>query len=679
MEGLEKMPLDELCVNTIRTLAMDAVQKANSGHPGTPMALAPLAYVLWTRFLRYNPKNPKWFNRDRFVLSNGHASMLLYAILYLTGYDITLEDIKNFRKWGSKTPGHPEYGRTPGVETTTGPLGQGIMNTVGMAMAEAHLASVYNRHDHKIVDHLTYAFCSDGDLMEGASHEAAALAAHLGLSKLIWIYDDNRISIEGKTDITHSVKVSKRFESYNWQVQDIGEKGNDLASLIEAISTAEAEKEKPSLIIVRTHIAYGSPNMQDTPEAHGSPLGEDEIKRTKRFYGWPEDEKFLVPERALDHMRQAIERGKKLEEQWIERYNAYKKTYPKLAEEFGSALRGDLQDGWDDEIPSFDPSDGPLATRKASGESINSIAKKMPWFMGGSADLAPSTKTLIGDSDYFLKGNYENRNIAWGVREHAMCASTSGMLLHGGIRPFASTFFIFTDYARPAIRLAAMMELPVIYVLTHDSIGLGEDGPTHQPIEHLSSLRAIPNACIIRPADANEVSYAWRAAITRRKGPTLLVLTRQKLPIFDRKKFSGAEGVLKGAYVLSREKGNIPELILIATGSEVQLVLEAQQRLISQDIDARVVSMPSWELFKEQRQNYRDDILPPTIKARLAVEAASPLGWREWVGEDGDIIGIAKFGSSAPYKDNFKHCGFTVENVISRAKTLLRKRVRNPI
>ncbi len=673
MKVLKNLPIEDLSVNTIRTLSMDAVQKANSGHPGTPMALAPLTYVLWTRFLRYNPKDPKWLNRDRFVLSCGHASMLLYSMLYLTGYDCSLEEIKAFRQWGSKTPGHPEYGLTPGVETTTGPLGQGFMNAVGMAIAEAHLAAVFNREGLPIVDHHTYVICSDGDFMEGASHEAASVAGHLGLGKLIVVYDDNHISIEGPTEIAYSDDVAKRFEGYHWHVQDIGEKANDLEVLTEAMSDAKKETDRPSLIIVRSHIAFGAPNMQDTPEAHGSPLGDEEVELTKKFYGWPEKEKFLVPDQVRKHMGQAVDRGQKWEAEWQGMFSAYKNSHPDLAEKFEAAVSGDLPEGWDKNIPHFEPSDGSIATRSASSKIINGIAKGVPWLMGGSGDLAPSTRTLIDSSDYFAKGHYENRNIAWGVREHGMCGASSGMALHGGIRPFASTFFIFTDYARPSIRLASLMELPVIYLMTHDSIGLGEDGPTHQPVEHLASLRAMPHMCIIRPGDANETAYAWRAAMMRSDGPTMLVLTRQNLPILDRGIVASAEGVLRGAYVLSKEKGDVPKVVLIASGSEVQLIVGAQTKLAEEGIDARVVSMPSWELFRNQPKSYRDEVLPPKVKTRLAVEAGAPLGWSEWVGEAGDVIGITKYGASAPYKESFKQYGFTIENVVSRAKKLLEK------
>ncbi|MFH2012758.1 MAG: transketolase [Pseudomonadota bacterium] len=669
----EKNTLDQLCINTIRTLAMDAIQKANSGHPGTPMALAPIAYILWTKFLNYNPRNPRWFDRDRFVLSCGHASMLQYAMLYLTGYDLSLDEIKNFRQLGSKTPGHPEYDVTPGVETTTGPLGQGLMNAVGMAMAEANLAAVFNREGHEIVDHYTYVFCSDGDIMEGASHEAASLAGHLGLGKLIWIYDDNHICIEGDTELTYSDDVAKRFDAYHWHVQNLGDKANDLVTLEMALSKAKEEKERPSLIMVRSHIAYGSPNRQDTKEAHGEPLGEEEIRLTKRFYGWPENEKFVVPEKVLAHMRQSLERGKKFEDKWDEKYEKYKKAFPDIAKKFEEALSGEMPSGWDNVIPHFKPDDGPIATRAASGKVLKAFADKIPWLMGGSADLAPSTKTLIDDSQYFAKRQYTLRNIAWGIREHNMCAACSGMALHGGVRPYAATFFIFTDYARPSIRLAAMMGLPVIYVMTHDSIAVGEDGPTHQPVEQLASLRAMPGIFIIRPADANEVAYAWRVAMLRRHGPTMLVLSRQSLPIFDRQKMTGAEELYKGAYVLSREKGTIPDIILIATGSEVQLIIDTQERLASDKIDARVVSMPSWELFLEQPQSYRDEVLPPKVKTRLAVEAGSPQGWHRWVGDNGDIVGITRFGASAPYKENLKNYGFSIENIVDRAKKLIGK------
>jgi transketolase len=650
---------------------MDAVQKADSGHPGTPMALAPVMYVLWTRFLRYNPKNPKWINRDRFVLSNGHASMLQYAVLYLTGFDVSLDDIKNFRQWGSKTPGHPENLVTPGVETTTGPLGQGVMNAVGMAMAEAHLAQRFNQPDMALVDHRTYAFCSDGDMMEGSSHEAASIAGHFKLGKLTFVYDDNHISIEGKTELTFSDDVARRFEGYHWHVQNLGEKANDLYAIDRAFRQAHEITDHPSLIILRSHIGYGAPNKQDTKEAHGSPLGEEEVKLAKKFYGWDEDKTFYVPEEALTHMRKAIDKGRQLENEWNRLHDQYQDRYPQLNQSLSDALNNRIPPDWDRNLPEFSVDDGPMATRNAGAKVLNSIAARIPWLMGGSGDLAPSTKTLIDDSDYFEAGQYANRNIAWGIREMGMCACTSGMALHGGIRPYAATFFIFTDYARPAIRLACLMKLPVIYVMTHDSIGLGEDGPTHQPVEHLASLRAMPNMCVIRPADANETAWAWKAAILRSEGPTMLVLTRQKLPVFDRSRLAPAEGTMRGAYVLSKEEKDVPDVILMASGSEVQLILAAQEKLKEKNIAARVVSMPSWKLFEQQSQDYRNEVLPKQVTKRLAVEAGATLGWCKWTGDPDAVIGITRFGASAPAADNFKHYGFTVEDVVSRVQDTL--------
>jgi transketolase len=671
MDNMSSMSIEDLTIATIRTLAIDAVQKANSGHPGAPMGLAPLAYLMWRRILRFNPRNPAWFDRDRFILSCGHASMLLYAMLYLTGYDLSLEDIQQFRQWGSKTPGHPEHGLTPGVETTTGPLGQGLMTSVGMAMAEAHLAAIYNRDGHRIVDHFTYAFCGDGDLMEGASHEAASLAGHLGLGKLIWLYDNNYVSLEGPTRLAYSDDVARRFQGYRWHVQDVGDRANDLTALEDAIAQARAEQDRPSIIIVQSHIGFGAPHKQDTCEAHGSPLGVEEVRLAKKFYGWPEDASFLIPERALNHMREAVDRGRKWEEEWNEKFDAYRKAFPDLARRFEEALRADLPGGWDKDLPIFKPSDGPMATRIASNKILNAFSHQVPWLIGGSGDLAPSTKTLMKGTGYFAKDNLLNRNIAWGVREHTMCAASSGIVVHGGLRAYAASFFVFTDYARPAIRLAAMMELPVIYVMTHDSIAVGEDGPTHQPVEQLASLRAMPHLYVIRPGDANETAFAWRIALGRKKGPTVLVLSRQDLPIADRSRLAGAEGVLRGAYVLAREQGVKPRAVLIASGSEVSLVLAAWARLSEEGIDARVVSMPSWELFREQPQSYRDEVLPPHIKARLAVEAGVPFGWSEWVGAEGDVIGMTDFGASAPYQISFQHFGFTIENVVARTKKLL--------
>jgi transketolase len=664
--------IDWLCINTIRTLAMDAVQQANSGHPGTPMALAPAAYVLWTRFLRCNPANPQWFDRDRFVLSAGHASMLLYALLHLTGYDLPLDELRRFRQWGSKTPGHSEHG-VPGVEATAGPLGQGLMNAVGMAMAEAHLAARYNREGHGIVDHHTYVFCSDGDMMEGASHEAASLAGHLGLGKLIVLYDDNHITIEGDTRLAFTDDIARRFEGYHWHVQNLGEAANDLAALERGFANAIRETSQPSLIILRSHIAYGAPHAHDTAKAHGAPLGEEEVRATKDFYGWPRDAKFLVPEAALAHMREVRRKGAEREGAWRQELAAWGAAFPDLAAQFDAALRGVAPDGWDTGIPVFAVEDGPMATRSASGKVLNRIAARMPWLMGGSADLAPSTDTLLADAGDFEKGSYQQRNIHWGIREHVMCAASSGMALHGGIRPYAATFLIFTDYARPAIRLAALTGLPVIYVMTHDSVGLGEDGPTHQPVEHLASLRAMPNLRVIRPADANEVSYAWRAAINHLAGPTLLALSRQALPVFDRARLGGADGLLRGAYVLAKERGGRPDIILIASGSEVQLIVDAQKRLAGEGIDARVVSMPCFELFRAQEPAYRDAVLPPAVEARLAVEAGATFGWCEWVPR-GAVIGLDRYGASAPGPDNFRHFGFTVDHVAEVARRILGRR-----
>ncbi|NSL90782.1 transketolase [Chitinophaga sp. Mgbs1] len=667
---MKTMSIAEKSINTIRCLSMDAVQQANSGHPGTPMALAPAAYVLWMEHLQFNPQHPEWFNRDRFVLSNGHASMLQYAVLHLTGYNITLDDLKHFRQWGSNTPGHPEYRHTPGIETTTGPLGQGIMTAVGMALAEAHLAGIFNQEE-ALIHHYTYAFCSDGDIMEGASHEAASVAGHQRLGRLICLYDNNHITIEGNTSLTYSDDVVKRFEAYNWHVQDLGDKGNDLQAISAAFAAAKAVTDKPSLIVLRTHIGYGSPHKQDKPEAHGSPLGEEEIRLTKEFYGWPPDEKFLVPEDVKAHMQTCITRGAAQEATWNTRLKEYSLAYPDLYASLQQYLAQQLPADWDQKVPVYQPVDGPKATREITGAFIGAVADKLPWLVGGSGDLEPSTLTLIKSSPYLQKENYSGRNLAWGIREHVMCAATSGLQLHGGLRAYASTFFIFTDYARPAIRLACIMQLPVIYVMTHDSIGLGEDGTTHQPVEHLASLRAMPHLSLIRPADANETTYAWRAAIQHTGGPTMLVLTRQKLPVIDRSKTAPADNLLKGAYVLSKEQGAAPAVILMATGSEVSLILEAQQQLLQEGIDARVVSMPSWDLFAAQRPEYRESVLPAAVTARVAVEAASPLGWERWTGDRGIMIGMEGFGASAPAKELFKHFGFTVENIVARTKALL--------
>jgi len=664
------MTIEEKCINTIRCLAIDAIEKADSGHPGAPMALAPAAFALWMKHLRYNPQNPNWFNRDRFILSNGHASMLQYAVLHLTGYDISMDDIKNFRQAGSITAGHPEHGLTPGVETTTGPLGQGFMTAVGMAIAEAHLGACFNKEGNKIVDHYTYVFCSDGDLMEGASHEAASIAGHLGLGKLIYLYDNNHITIEGDTDLAYSDDVAKRFESYHWHVQDLGDVANDIDKISAAFDQAKAVTDKPSMILLRTHIGYGSPNKHDTAGVHGSPLGDEEVKLTKQFLGWP-DETFYVPDDVKAYMGAAVDKGKQQEEEWNNSLNEYKSKYADLAKQFDQNLKQELPPDWDKSLPVYKATDGPKATRSVSLDIINALAPKMPWIISGSADLSDSTQTLMKSSGYFEKGKYENRNMAWGIREHGMCAASTGMMVHGGVRPFASTYFCFTDYAKPAIRIAAIMKMPVVYVMTHDSIGLGEDGTTHQPIEQLITFRAMPGIVVIRPADANEAVFAWQVAIKRTQGPTMLVMSRQKLPIFDRGVVKGAEGALKGAYVLSPEKGTQPAGILIATGSEVQLILEAQKQLATENIDVRVVSMPSWELFRDQTDDYRNEVLPPAVKKRLAVEAAAPEGWHEWVGSEGEIIGMTVFGESGPYKDLFKHFGFTVGNIVDKVKKMI--------
>jgi transketolase len=661
--------LDQLCINTVRTLAMDAVQRADSGHPGTAMALAPLAYVLWQRHLHYNPANPHWFGRDRFVLSAGHACMLLYAVLYLTGYDLSLDDIKQFRQWGSRTPGHSEHGLTPGVEATTGPLGQGVGNAVGMALAEAHLAQLFNRPGHAIGEHYTYFLASDGDLMEGVSHEACSLAGHLKLGRLIGIYDDNHITIDGKTDLTFSEDVAKRFESYGWHLERVAD-GNDLGALDAALAAARRTTDRPSLVIVRTHIAYGSPHKQDTPEAHGTPLGEDEVKLTKQRLGWPSLDPFYVPSEALDHWRRARERGARLEAEWREAYEAYRRAFPELAAELERRLAGRLPEGWDADLPAFTAKDA-QATRAASRKALNAIAPKLPELIGGSADLAGSTNLVIKNGGDVAAGSWAARNVHFGIREHGMGAILNGLALHGGIRPVGSTFLIFSDYMRPPIRLAALGGLPTIYVFSHDSIGLGEDGPTHQPIEQLAGLRAVPNIVVIRPADAAETVEAWRAAILRRDGPVALVLTRQKVAALDRTKYAPANGLRLGGYVLADAPGGKPSLLLIATGSEVELAVGAYERLVAEGVAARVVSMPSMELFARQPPEYRNAVLPPAVTARLAVEAAAPQSWYRWVGERGAVIGIERFGASAPYQRIYQEFGLTVENVVRRAKSLL--------
>ena len=661
--------LDQLCINTIRCLVMDAVQKANSGHPGMPMGAAPMAYVLWTRFLKYHPRKPDWPNRDRFILSAGHGSMLLYSLLHLTGYDMSLDDLKQFRQWESKTPGHPENLLAAGIETTTGPLGQGFSTGVGMAIAQKHLAALFNRPGHKIVDYKIYGIVSDGDLMEGVSSEAASLAGHLGLDNIIYLHDDNHISIEGSTDLAFTEDVGKRFEAYGWFVQRITD-GNDLEAIDRAVRAAQGEKGRPSIILVRTHIAYGSPNKQDTAEAHGSPLGEEEVKLTKQRLGWPVEPTFYIPDEALVQYRKAIDRGEQAESEWQKRLAVYRKTFPDLAADWDRFVRRELPEGWAAKLPTFKPTDGSMATRKASGAVLNAIAPGLPTLIGGSADLAPSTNTLIKGAGDFAKGNYGARNLHFGVREHAMGAILNGMALSGLI-PYGATFLIFSDYARPTIRLAALMGAHSIFVFTHDSVFLGEDGPTHQPIEHLPALRAIPNLMVIRPGDANETAVAWRVAIERQGGPVAMALTRQGLPIIDRTKYASAEGLARGAYVLADAAGKEPGILLIASGSELSVALEAYEKLAAEGIAARVVSMPSWDLFEKQPQAYRDEVLPPQVTARLAIEAAAPLGWERYVGTKGAVIGMTRFGASAPYKILAEKFGFTSANAVQRAKALL--------
>jgi len=658
-----------LSINTIRTLAMDAVQKANSGHPGMPMGCAPIAYVLWTKLMNYDPKHPEWTNRDRFVLSAGHGSILLYSMLHLTGYDISLDDLKNFRQWGSVTAGHPEYWDVPGIETTTGPLGQGFTNGVGMAIAAKHLGAVFNREKYPLFDHNIYAICSDGDLMEGIASEAASLAGHLGLDNLIYFYDNNHISIEGETGMTFTEDVGKRFDAYGWHVQEIDD-GNDVEAIESAARKAKQIKGKPHLIAVRTHIGYGSPNKQDHASAHGSPLGEDEVKLTKENLGWDPEKKFYIPDDVKSHIKeQAAERSKGFDE-WVDLYAGYSKKYPDLATELERRERGEFPDGWEDKFTQFKREDGKMATRKASGKAINDIAETLPELIGGSADLAPSTKTLIDASSDFEKDAYENRNLRFGVRENAMGGILNGMSLYKGIRPYGATFLIFSDYMRPTIRLAAMMKRPNIYVYTHDSIGLGEDGPTHQPVEQLASLRAIPNVLVLRPADANEVVEAWKAALKQKDRPAALVFTRQGLPIYDRKTHAPASGVAKGAYIIKDTEAE-PQVILLATGSEVSLALESKKTLDDEGIATRVVSFPSWELFEEQDKEYQQKVLPPKVTKRVVIEAGRHTGWERYVGPEGEYVTVEKYGASAPGSEVMDHYGFNVENVVQKVKSIL--------
>jgi len=660
--------LDLACIDAIRVLSMDAVQQADSGHPGTPMALAPLAYTLFTKHMRHNPTDPKWANRDRFVLSCGHASMLLYSALYLTGYDLSLDDIKAFRQWGSKTPGHPEYGHTPGVETTTGPLGQGVGNAIGMAVAEAHLAALFNKTP-AVIDHHTWFICSDGDVMEGVAAEAASFAGHLKLGKLIGFYDDNNITIEGDTSLTFGDDTGKRFEAYGWHVQHVADV-NDLTALDAAIAEAKRVTDKPSLVIVKSHIGYGSPHKQDTAEAHGAPLGADEIKLTKENLKIPSLEPFYVAPDALVCWRKQRDVGAKQQGEWNETFATYKKANPELAAELERRLAGKMQDGWEALLPTFTAQNGNIASRAASGMVLNAIAPKVPELIGGSADLAGSTNTIIKGAPSFAAENYAGRNFHFGIREHGMGAVMNGMALHGGVTPYGATFLIFSDYMRPSVRLASLMHQHVIYVYTHDSIGLGEDGPTHQPIEQLSTLRAIPNMMVIRPADASETAEAWRIALTHRTGPVALVLTRQKLDFLDRSVYAPASGVTKGAYVLSESADGAPQVVVIATGSEIGIALKAQKTLAEQGVRARVVSMPSMELFEQQDDAYRESVLPKGVK-RVSIEAGATMSWYKWVGHEGVAIGLDHFGASAPYQELYKQFGLTPDHVVSAVTSVV--------
>ncbi len=677
--------LDQLAINTIRFLSVDAVQKANSGHPGLPLGAAPMAYVLWTRFLQHNPVNPHWFNRDRFVLSAGHGSMLLYSLLHLTGYEVPLEQIKQFRQWGSITAGHPERGLMPGVEVTTGPLGQGFANGVGLAIAEAYLADRYNRPGFEVVNHFTYGLVSDGDLMEGVASEAASLAGHLKLGKLIYLYDDNRISLAASTHLSFTENRAQRFAAYDWHTQ-IVEDGTDVAAIDHAIQLARQEENRPSLILVRTHIGYGSPHKHDTFAAHGSPLGEEEVRLTKQNLGWPLEPTFHVPEEVARHFRLAVENGRLAETEWKAKLAVYERQHPALASELWQLIKGEPPSGWDAEIPRFVADAKGMATRAASGKVLEAIGPQLPGLIGGSADLNPSTNTelknegnfgnslaMVGDLQGSADGgwSYAGRNLHFGVREHGMGAILNGLAAHSGLIPFGATFLTFSDYMRPAIRLASLMEIGVVYVFTHDSIGLGEDGPTHQSVEHLASLRAIPRLVVIRPCDANETAMAWRVAIESRNCPVALILTRQNVPTLDRSLFAAAEGLRRGAYILVDSSPPPPQLILIASGSEVSLIVEAWRKLQERHIAVRVVSMPSWELFERQSREYRESVLPSSVQKRLAVEAGVTQGWHRYVGDRGDVIGVDRFGASAPGPVVMREYGFTVENVCARAMALL--------
>jgi transketolase len=663
--------IEVLSINTIRFLAIDGIQKANSGHPGMPMGCAPITYKLYKNYLNHNPKNPKWLNRDRFILSAGHGSMLLYSILHLSGYDISLDDIKNFRQWQSITPGHPEFGLTAGVETTTGPLGQGFANALGMAVAQEYLSEMFNLGDMKILDHHIYGICSDGDLMEGVSHEAASIAGHLKLGKVIFFYDDNNISIEGSTSLTFSEDIQKRFEAYNWQILHINDV-NDLDQIDKAIEDAKSETCKPTLIITKTHIGYGSPNKQDTAAAHGSPLGEEEVRLTKKNLNWTEEELFFIPDEVKEHFSDVKTKGETAEDDWNNLFDEYKNKYPAEAEQFLKIMNNDFGDEWKSKLPSFTDVSEKIATRSASGNVINSIEKVLSTLIGGSADLAPSTNTLMKDETDFSATNRTGRNFHFGIREHGMASLLNGMAMYGGIIPYGATFLVFSDYLRPAIRLAAISGIKVIYVFTHDSIGLGEDGPTHQPIEHFAAIRAIPKVIVIRPADANETVEAWKAALEHKGSPVALMLTRQKIPVLDRSVLSPAENLSNGAYVI-KDCDDEPQVILMATGSEVSITLEAAVMLNGLGIKTRVVSFPSWELFEMQSEAYKEYVLPSKVKARVSVEAGVAQGWDKYVGDYGESISIDKYGASAPYNILFENYGFSVENIVKTSERLLNK------
>ncbi len=661
--------LQDRAINTIRFLSADAVQQANSGHPGLPMGAAAMAYTIWTRHLKFNPRNPQWPDRDRFILSGGHGSMLLYSLLHLTGYELALDELKNFRQWKSRTPGHPEYGLTPGVETTTGPLGQGFANGVGMAIAAAHLGGEFNRPGHDIIDHYVYAIVTDGDLMEGVASEAASLAGHLRLGRLVYLYDDNRITIDGGTDLAFTEDRGARFEAYDWHVQYV-EDGNNVSSIDDAIQLAKLDP-RPSLIVCHTHIGYGLPTKQDSEKAHGEPPGEEELAGAKQNLGWPVTPKFFIPEDVLAFYRDYRVQGEQLEQGWRARLKAYSAEYTDLADEYDRRLRGELPGGWDQDLPVFAPDPKGSATRVSSGKILNVLAGRIPELIGGSADLAPSNKTWIDGSPSFQATQPLGRNFHFGVREHAMGSVINGMAVHGGVIPYGGTFLVFSDYMRPALRLSALSHYPSIWVYTHDSIGVGEDGPTHQPVEHLAALRSIPNLVVIRPADSNEVREAWKNAIARKNGPTAMIFSRQNLPVYDRQVYAPAEGLQRGAYVMADLGGGKPEVILMASGSEVQLIVDAALKLQEQGVRSRIVSFPSWELFEVQEIGYRNSVLPVDVRLRVAVEAGVAQGWERWVGDQGSIISMEEYGASAPYQVIYKNSGFTVENVLERVRVIL--------